>query len=104
MKKLEELMSLCKHGMFISINEHRDNYQSVEEFLLDQEGGFGLISHDDIDDDTRQRMVVLDTVVELQCYPDTPNGFYVMFHYDIGKVVEDMIATIVSNRRGLEDG
>jgi hypothetical protein len=82
--KLEEIAGLCEISVTVLINPHRDNYQTVEEFL-------GNIDPDVVSDDIRSNMVLTDTVVSVYCYPDTPIGFYVVHHYDISKALDEML-------------
>lgn len=79
MDYLGEILKRCKCGIHITVNEHRDYYESVEQHLENLES-FGDL---EIPPDVRQKMIGLNTVVQVQFYPDTPIGFYRIFHYDL---------------------
>jgi hypothetical protein len=60
-----------KCGMYLTHNEHRDLYQSAEDFIADR----GIEFADDV---ARQRAIDTGEIWTLQWYPDTPVGFYVV--------------------------
>jgi hypothetical protein len=76
MDKLQKLLSLCKCGVYVEVNEHRDVYETVEQKLADEEAR-------EIDPEVRAKMIELNTIVRIQFYPHTPVGFYVIHHYDL---------------------
>jgi len=80
MDKLQKLMRSCRCGVFLTINEHRDYYQGVEKTLSDR---YGRGCDPDIEADVRAKMIELNTIIEIHFYPDTPIGFYEIFHYDL---------------------
>lgn len=82
MEKFKELVSLCKASVEISVNEHKDNYQTVEQHIDED------YYREDIDKDVFEEMVKRDIVVKVQAYPRTPIGFFVVYHYDIDKAVD----------------
>jgi hypothetical protein len=73
--KLEELISLCKCGVTVFINSHKDIYASVPYQLND--------SVDEIDNDIYLKMVEIDTIINIHFYPDTPVGSVSIYHYDL---------------------
>lgn len=79
--KLLKIMARCKFGVYLSVNRHRDYYESVEKFLAGQE---------DIDchTDTIKIMIERNTVVEFQFYPDNAVASYSIFHYDVEKALD----------------
>jgi hypothetical protein len=81
MEKLKELVSKCKASVEITINDHKDVYESVHDFIPNEE-------REGISDDTFAKMVELDTIVRVQFYPSTPIGFYVIYHYDIDMAMD----------------
>lgn len=91
MRQLEELVSLCKCSVEISINDHKDCYESVEQYIKEDE-------REDIDNEVFSEMIKRDTIVRVQAYPHTPIGFYVIYHYDIEKAVEMAIDAVKSNK------
>lgn len=88
MGKFEAIQERCKCGVFVSINEHRDYYESVTDWLnrhTDEE------DRADIAPDVLAKMIETDTVVYLHFYPSTPIGFYVVFHYDWDKALDEAL-------------
>lgn len=91
MDKLKEILRICKCGVFLVINEHRDYYQSVEEKLEELKC---LECPPDIPDNVRDEMIERDTVIDLQVYPDTPIGSYSVYHYDLDKAMDEILKAI----------
>lgn len=93
MKNLQELISRCKASVTLTINNHRDYYQTIEDYL--QEMGMGGIKETDLE--IIAEIIKLDTLVELQFYPETPVGFYMIYHYDIDKAIEQGLEVLNGN-------
>jgi hypothetical protein len=91
MEKLNELISLCKASVTITINNHKDGYQTVLEHI----DSIGVKKY--ISEDVLNKMVNKDTVIELQAYPDTPIGSYTIYDYDVDKAVESMLEIVKNN-------
>lgn len=87
MDKLKKLLSKCKCSVCLEVNKHRDYYQTVEDYLSDMECGGPI----DVDQEVRDKMIELDTVVEVQFYPDTPIGFYNILHYDLDTALDEAL-------------
>ena len=87
MDKLEALCRLCKCGVYVSINEHRDYYQSVERYLDET----FKREADEITESVYDRIIIEDTLIHIQFYPDTPSGFYRVFHYDLELALRDAL-------------
>ena len=89
MEKLKELTNKCKCSVELSINNHKDCFETVEQYLSSE-------YHQDFikeqSKDIYDRMIELDIVIELQFYPDSPNGFYKLYHYDIDKIIETALS------------
>jgi len=77
---MKEILSKCKCGVFFTANEHRDYYESAEKWLTGQMNDQSDI--DEIGKDVWNEMIKRDTILRLQFYPDTPIGFYTVYHYD----------------------
>jgi hypothetical protein len=92
MDKLKELFELCAGSVTVIHNEHKDFYQTVEQFLNDQERN----SDDgiDLDDDVRKFMVDRNHMITLHAYPKTPIGFYTVYHWDLLIAVDKMLDAI----------
>jgi hypothetical protein len=91
MDKLKLLMSKCKCGVYLTINQHKDDYRSVAQFLDDVDS---LDHGDEIGSAIREMMAATDTTIELQFYPDTPIGFYIIYHYDLDLALDEALACI----------
>ena len=89
MDKLKELMSKCKCGVFLSVNEHRDYYQTAEEYLAKKEE---FECPPEIEPDVKKVMIETDTIVELQFYPATPIGSYSIYHHDLDAALGEALA------------
>lgn len=90
MDKLKELMRLCKCGVYVTVNRHRDSYETAGQALFD---AMGHESPPEIADDVRAKMIALDTIVELQFYPNTPVGSYSIWHYDLEAALDIALGT-----------
>jgi len=91
MEKLNELIKLSKCGIYLNINTHRDSYETVEQYFED------IIRKEDFEDipsDLLDKMKELDTIIELQFYPDSPVGFYTVYHYDLESAIDIALETI----------
>jgi ribosome-binding factor A len=91
MDDLLKLIDLCKCGVYITINEHRDNYEKLEQRLADLDR---LV---DINDLVLSEMIKLDKCVEIQFYPETPIGFHIVYHHDLKKAIDEALS-ILSNK------
>ena len=77
--KLKLLISKCKGGVVIYINNHKNNYEDVAHHLRYIIETYNTeIPHSDFD-----KMVETDTVVDVTFYPDTPIGSYQILSHDI---------------------
>lgn len=88
MEKLQELYSLCKYGVIISINAHRNYYESVFDYLG--------VCIENIDIEVISVMEQLNTIVEIQFYPETPVGFHIVHHYDLESAVDKCLEILKS--------
>jgi hypothetical protein len=93
MDQLNELIARCKCEVHVSVNSHRNYYMTVEEHLTNlQELSFpdGL----EIEPEVRSKMIELDTVVNVQFYPQTPIGSYDIYHYDLEAALTEALAIL----------
>jgi len=81
---LKALLAHCKCGVYLMVNEHRDNYYTAEERLkeLDERE-----CPPEISAEVRAGILSSGNIVELQFYPKTPVGFYLIVHHDVGEVL-----------------
>ncbi len=90
MDKLKELIAICKASVSVTVNQHKDFYQSVESYIDDEiHHNENLIN--EIGVDVYQEMIKRDVIIEVQAYPDTPIGFYKVYHYNLDKAIELVI-------------
>lgn len=91
MEKLQRLIARCKAGVYLTVNEHRDNYQNTEQYLA------GLAKYEcppQIRAEVRAGILRTDTSVDLVAYPDTPIGSYQIIHYDLDAALTEMLEAI----------
>ena len=96
MEKFKQIVSLCKASVEISVNNHRDYYQSVKSYIEDANSANDLF--DDLDLKVYDEMIRRNTIVEIQAYPDTPIGFYKVYHYDIDIAMDEIIEAIKNKK------
>jgi hypothetical protein len=89
MDKLKELLARCKCGVFLTVNEHRDYYETATE-RLDELAS--MECPPEYTDDVRQKMIETDTIIELQFYPNTPIGSYRVVHHDLDAALDEALA------------
>lgn len=87
MDKLSEIIKRCKCGVYLTVNEHRDVYQSVEDFIKEQNNR----RENTIDEDLAKRLIEADAVYALQFYPDTPVGFYLIYGPSLDEVLDQAL-------------
>jgi hypothetical protein len=92
MNNLIKLLNRCKCGVYVTVNPHRDNYQSSRQYLENLEMGDPMALN--IPDAVRDVMETTDTVVSIIFYPDTPIGSYHIYHFDISEAIEAAIACL----------
>lgn len=90
MDKLKELLSKCKCSVELEVNRHKDFYETVEQNIEEEE-------RKEIEKEVWDKMVELNTIVSLHFYPDTPIGFYKIYHYDLDKCLEEALSIISDN-------
>ncbi len=89
--KLKQIYEKCKCSITIAVNHHRDYYMTVEQRLDELRA---LDCPPDIPEEICEEMIRRDTVIDIQVYPDTPNGSYSVFHYDLDKALDLMLEAI----------
>jgi len=92
MDKINKLINKCKCGVHITINSHRDYYETVEQHFKSNP----IIQEDleDIPKEVYEKMIELNTIIELQFYPDTPIGSYKIYHYDLEMAIDEALTII----------
>ena len=98
--KLKKLMALCKCSVSLEVNKHRDYYETAEQNIKEMYSTRECPP--EIADDVKKKMIETDTIIELQFYPRTPIGFYVMWHYDLDMILDDALGCIKKKGGGLK--
>jgi len=80
---MEEIIQKCKCGIYLSVNQYRDYYQSIEDAVKEERER----NSTDINDELAARMVAEKSLISLQFYPDTPVGFYIVYGTTLDEVV-----------------
>lgn len=93
MNKLKQLISKCKCGVFLSVNEHRDYYQTAKQSLEEKDGHECL---PEIAPEIRSAMIDTDTIIYLQFYPRTPVGSYSIYHHDLESALNEALDVLSS--------
>lgn len=93
MDKLQKLLGKCKCGFHLTVNQHRDYYQTAEEALKEKEG---YECPPEIEPEVRQAMIDKNIIVDLQVYPDTPIGSYNIYHYDLEAAIDEALECLDS--------
>ena len=96
MSDLEKLISLCKCGVSLTVNEYRNNYQTVEKFIAEIRS---FHEPDEIDDATEKKMIESSSVVRLDFYPHTPVGFITVWGSNVSEVVSEALKWAEANLR-----
>lgn len=77
---LEQLYKKCEGSVYISINEHKNNYSTIQESL--NESCEGFYDKEQLTDEIVKEMIKRDSFISIQFYPNSPNGFHAIAHYD----------------------
>jgi hypothetical protein len=83
MSNLLKLINLCKCSVIITVNQHRNSFTDINEYVEEYV--------EETKEDIINEIIKKDTIVELQVYPNTPNGFLTLVHYDIDIAIDLMI-------------
>jgi len=83
--KLKLLQSKCKCEIALVINAHKNSYSSVIDYLKQGD------DDEDIEKAVLDEMIAKDTIIALIFYPQTPVGFYTVYHYDIDKCLDEAL-------------
>lgn len=97
MEKLQELISKCNGSVYVGVNEHRDTYESIPEYILSLSGHDEDLQEETIDEigiNVYKKMISLDTVVVVRFYPDTPVGFWQIIHYDLQQALDRALSIV----------
>ena len=85
---LNFLLSRCKNSVSVTVNQHRDYYEPLTEYLENN----NLIK--DIEAEVLKTMIETDTIVEVRAYPDTAIGSYTSVHWDLETALREVADSI----------
>lgn len=94
--KLKKLLERCKCGVYLTVNEHRDGYESAQS-ALEQMAQQECPPH--ISDEVRAEILRTDNIVDLQFYPDTPIGSYRIIHHDVDAALSAALECVADKAR-----
>ena len=89
MDKLKQLMVRCKCGVHLTVNEHRNIYETAAQAL---ENLSDFARH--VPPAVLAKIIETDTLIDLHFYPDTPIGFYKVLHYDLDAALDEALAAV----------
>jgi hypothetical protein len=89
MDKLTKLLASCKCGVYLTVNEHRDSYQSPADWLEDNEQ-----LGPEMPDDIRAGILASGIIVQLQFFPDTPVGSHRIVHHDLDEALRQALECV----------
>ena len=72
-----------KASLHITHNEHKTNYESIEEYT-------GEISREELSINERAKCIENDSIWELQVYKHTPIGFYKIYSSTFNGLFENL--------------
>ncbi len=96
MSKLGDLCRRCKCNVTVTVNDHRNSYETAEQYL---DHALGEPEPHDIEPEIRREMIARDSVIQCQFYPRTPVGFYEVWHYDLDTCL-DICLKIMDREQG----
>ena len=82
-----EILRMTKCSFSLSINEHKNDYSTVEKYIETSKVYDGPLSRD-ITEEKLLKMIEKDTIIEIHCYPNTPIGFFYVCGYDLDMCIE----------------
>lgn len=86
---MEEIIKRCKCGVYLSVNEYRDYYDTIEKAIKEEEL--------EIEPELAERMIKENMFISLQFYPNTPIGFYKVFGTSLEEVVNKALECLPVN-------
>lgn len=93
---LEQLIERCKGSVYLTANPQRSDYQTVRQWMVAREADGGVVA----DPDETDAFDAVDQLIELQFYPQTPVGFYVVFGCTVDAVLASAEALLAVEDAG----
>ena len=79
---MKELVDLCKCSVGVEIDRFKDFYEGFDDYVENNEIA------KDVDPEILKEMRKRNTIVDVHFYPDTPVGFYEVYHYDLDMAID----------------
>jgi hypothetical protein len=92
-KTVQDLLDRCKCGVRIIVNQHRDYYTPIKQYLEE------IKERVNITEEERERIIKTDTHIELHFYPDNPVGFYQIHGSNLQELINEACGIIDEERR-----
>ena len=84
--RFSKLMNRCKNTIHLNVNSHKGFYQTLDKYLDDLK--ILGIDEEDISVEMRDKMIELDTIIQLDLYPDTAIGSYTIYDCDYDSALD----------------
>lgn len=96
MEKFAKLCSKCKFSVEIWVNNHRDIYQTVEDYFLEQlQYSLSAVKMDDVvDPEIYKKCLETNTIVYVHFYPRNSNTFLSLHHYDVDMALDQALKMV----------
>lgn len=96
MNKLSLIQQKCQCSVSITINRHRNYYQSIQEGVDDIKKPtinqiLNSCESELLSEEIANKMIEHNTIIDLQFYPNTPIGFYSIYHYDLEMALDEAL-------------
>ena len=90
-KALRQLLERCKYGIYLTVNEHRNYYETAQQRL---DWHDGLECPPEIAPDVRDGILQTGDIFDLVFYPDTSIGSYHLVHYDLDMLLSKALEAL----------
>lgn len=84
LEKLKFITANTKAGFSLEINKHKGYYEKIDAVVAE------YVEEGSLEQSVGDEIIKLDNLVDLQCYKDTPIGFYRVIHYDLDEAINKM--------------
>ncbi len=97
---LNNCLALTKCGFYISVNEHKDVYETTEKYI---EHLFTIYEEEDLNPKIKAKIIETNTLIRITAYSRTPVGNYTIFHYDLNRGLTEMLKLLESEENDHEN-
>ena len=95
--KTEKLITHCKCGVFLEVNEQKREGTSIVDYL-ELEYAYNDYDEEDLPRSVARKIIKKNCLIKLQIFPDTPVGSYDFVHHDINKIINDALQVLKHNK------